>query len=68
LTASSALAQTASALLKEGDVLGTSGTVNSINNPSVNHVGGFSVQVNTNTGTTTLSHIWGMPWEVRARS
>ncbi|HET9300077.1 MAG TPA: hypothetical protein VFO11_09030, partial [Candidatus Polarisedimenticolaceae bacterium] len=59
LMASEARAQTTSALLREGDVLGTSGTVSSINNPSVNHVGGFSVQVNTTTGTTTLSHIWG---------
>jgi hypothetical protein len=52
-------AQTATALVKEGQVLGTAGTVNSINNPAVNGVGGFSVQVNTNNGTTTLSHIWG---------
>ena len=59
LLASEVHAQTASALLREGDVLGTSGTVNSINNPAVNQVGGFSVQVNTTTGTTTLSHIWG---------
>ena len=59
LTASSALAQTATALVREGDVLGTAGTVNSINGPGVNHIGGFSVQLNTNNGTTTLSHIWG---------
>jgi hypothetical protein len=53
-------AQTASALLREGDTLATFGTVNSINNPSVNHVGGYSVQVNTTTG-TAFSHIWGNP-------
>lgn len=50
-----AQAQVATALIKEGDALG-GGLVNSINNPSVNYIGGFSVQVNTSDG---LSHIWG---------
>lgn len=48
-------AQVATAILREGDALG-GGVVNSINNPSVNHIGGFSVQVNSSNG---LSHIWG---------
>src|SRR5262245_21025487 len=48
-------AQVTTAILREGDALGGC-VVNSINNPSVNHVGGFSVQVNTSDG---LSHIWG---------
>ena len=52
-------AQTATALVREGEVLGAAGAVNSINGPGVNHIGGFSVQLNTNNGTTTLSHIWG---------
>jgi hypothetical protein len=54
-------AQTASALLREGDALpGAPGeTISSINNPVVNHVGGYAVTVNTTGSGTTLGNIWG---------
>jgi len=56
-----ALAQTAVPLLREDDPLpGAPGeTVSSINNPVVNHAGGFALTVNTTGSGTTLSHIWG---------
>jgi hypothetical protein len=54
-------AQTASALLREGDELpGAPGeTVSFINNPVVNHAGGYAVTVNTTGSGTTLGNIWG---------
>jgi hypothetical protein len=53
--------ETASALVREDDALpGAPGeTVSSINNPVVNHVGGYALTVNTSGSGTTLSHIWG---------
>jgi hypothetical protein len=61
LAATPAAAEIASALLREDDALpGAPGeTVSSLNNPVVNHVGGFGVTVNTTGSGTTLSHIWG---------
>jgi len=54
-------AQTASALLREDDELpGYPGeNVDSINNPVVNHAGGFAVTINTSGSGTTLGRIWG---------
>lgn len=55
-------AQTASALYQEGQQLPGAPAgqlVSSLNNPAVNHVGGFAGQVNTSDGVTTLSHVWG---------
>ncbi len=49
--------QVASALLREGQLLGAE-TVTALNNTAVNHVGGYAVTVNT-AGTGTLSHAWG---------
>jgi hypothetical protein len=55
-----AMGQTASALLHEGDTLGPAGhSVNFLNNPAANHVGGYAIGLSTTDGTTTLSHIWG---------
>ena len=53
--------ETASALLREDDTLpGAPGeNVDSLNNPVVNHVGGYAITVNTSGSGTTLSHIWG---------
>jgi hypothetical protein len=54
-------AETATALLREGDPLpgATGETVSSINNPVANHAQGYAVTVNTSGSGTTLSHIWG---------
>jgi len=56
-----ASAQTASALLREGDELpGAPGElVNFLNNPVVNHAGGYAISLSTTGSGTTLSHIWG---------
>ncbi|MFG0319939.1 MAG: hypothetical protein ACF8XB_21890 [Planctomycetota bacterium JB042] len=57
-----AAAQTATALLREGDPLPAAGVgqaVTSINNTAVNGVGGYSATINTTDGVTTLSHAWG---------
>jgi hypothetical protein len=53
--------ETATALVREDDTLpGAPGeNVDSINNPVVNHVGGYGLTVNTSGSGTTLSHIWG---------
>lgn len=60
--AAPALGQTASALVREGIQLPGAPAghiISSLNNPAVNHAGGFAGQINTSDGTTTLSHIWG---------
>jgi hypothetical protein len=56
-----AIADTPVPLLREDDPLpGAPGeTVSFMNNPVVNHAGGFALTVNTTGGKTTLSHIWG---------
>lgn len=60
LLAAPAVAQTASALLREGDLLGPAGhSVSAVTNTAVNHVGGYALSVNTSDGAITLSHIWG---------
>lgn len=62
LHAGSASAETATALLREGDPLPGAGVghfVNSLNNTAVNHVGGYAVNINSTDGSVTLSHIWG---------
>lgn len=58
---SAALAQTAVPLLREDDPLpGAPGeTVDSLNNPVVNHAGGFALTVNTSGSGTTLGNVWG---------
>jgi len=58
-TTAPATAQVATALIREGDTIPGQGDVSSIGNPAVNHVGGFSVTLNTAGPTTTLSQIWG---------
>ncbi|MCP3903831.1 MAG: hypothetical protein GY715_09370 [Planctomycetes bacterium] len=54
-------AQVATALLQEaGPLPGVPGeTIFSLNNPAVNHVGGYAVSTNTNGSGTTLSHGFG---------
>jgi len=61
LTLPLAHAEVASALLREDEPLpGAPGeTISSINNPVVNHAGGYAVTVNTTGSGTSLSHIWG---------
>ncbi len=62
LAVPAALAQSPTALVQEGLAL-TGGPVEhlvvSINNPAVNHSGGYAFNVNTSDGTTTLSRFWG---------
>lgn len=61
--ASSAAAQVASALVREGEQLAGAAVgevVSSINNPAANQVGGYSFGVNTtNDAAVSTSHIWG---------
>jgi hypothetical protein len=55
-------AQTASGLLREGDLLTgapAGHVVNSLNASNTNVNGGFVVGVNSSDGVTTLSHAWG---------
>ena len=54
-------AQTASALIREGNALpGAPGeTVTFLNNPVVNHAGGYALTLSSTGSGTTLSHIWG---------
>ena len=64
VAAQSGHAQTASALIREGDPFPAAGpghVVNALNNTAVNHVAGFAVNLNSSDGTSTLSHIWGDP-------
>lgn len=56
--------QTASALYREGMQLPGAAPgqlITSLNNPAVNHAGGYGGQVHTSDGVTTLSHFWGNP-------
>lgn len=47
-------------LLEDTELPGAPGeNVDTINNPVVNHAGGFACTVNTSGSGTTLSHIWG---------
>src|SRR5688572_24492575 len=58
----SAQAQTASALYREGIQLPgapAGHNIVSLNNPAVNHVGGFAGNVITFDGVGTFSHFWG---------
>lgn len=61
LLAGVASAQTATALLVEdGPLPGAPGqTITSLNNPAVNHVGGYAVALNADNGGTAISHVWG---------
>jgi hypothetical protein len=56
--ASAAHAETASALLREGDDLLPGHPITALNNTAVNHVGGYACSLNTTAG-STLSRIWG---------
>jgi len=63
LVAVPAFGQTASALVREGDSLPgapAAETISSINNPAVNHVGGYAFQLNTDDDLgQTISYVWG---------
>lgn len=50
---------TASALVREGDDLGSQGIVSSISNSAANHVFGWAFTLNTDRGGETLSHVFG---------
>ena len=57
LTGLPADAETASALLREGDPFPGFSEVTAIIQPAVNHVGGFSLTINTNESGNTVSEI-----------
>lgn len=62
LVARPVMGQVATALVREGGELpgGPIGhTINSINNPATNQLGGYSVNVNTSDGVNTISRFWG---------
>ena len=61
--ASPAAAQTASALLRDGDAVpgAPAETIDSISNSAVNHAGGYAFTINSTGSGTTLSHAWGNP-------
>lgn len=61
LCAFAASAQSPTALIQEGQPLPggpADHLVNSINNPAVNHSGGYAFNVNTSNGAETLSRFW----------
>ena len=62
LIASSAQAQVATALIREGDAFPDAGAghvVGGLNNTAVNHADGYAVSFSSSDGAATLSHIWG---------
>jgi hypothetical protein len=58
LAPAAASGEIASALLREDDELIPGETISALNNPAVNHVGGYACSLTT-VGTGTISRIWG---------
>lgn len=54
-----ASAQVASAMLREGDAVGSGYTVYSLQSPDVNHVGGWALNLNATDPNGTFSMAWG---------